>query len=558
MTTAKTFSNQNTAPQVLGKMLEDCTYRLKVNSFAQNSFFLISLGPELPPYISLDSQNFTLFITEIGRLLIKNLPNTTTLIRAVKRLGQIQKLELSFSTEPLLVKEQTPQGLNLKTLFLELSSSDLVQNLTERLNAQIELDQAYKIISVILPLEIAQGEALPYFNRFHHQLAQKSLLILSDQPYFIKYIVQHTKKWGLQPFYYSNYEMEKLKSPSRDFALAIAGPAIDPLQGLGLINRFFTPPKELKPIQIDFTQSTDLESRRLNYPFTEQELFTALIEATASPLDEVKTEAVKIFSRDLGGKNPLRIMVVDDNKLNLQVMDKILMGFGYKAKAHDNPFDAIENLKTEHFDLVFLDIQMPKMDGCQALQKVKRLKLPKEPIFVALTAKPKDEFGTSFFKLGFDDFFAKPIMPKDLKILLQKWQQSISKNREEDPSKTQNSHPKEDPLLVEDVVKSRIDLGWDFFQNAVEDLISDLARLYTVFRLHLDINQFQTIAEKAHFTKGSCANLGCYRLELALENVVQACNIEDATGCQDAISLLPEIITDTITSLQQLLTSHLK
>ena len=553
MTTTKATSNQKPEPQVLGELLEKSIRLLTEQSLAQNSFFLISLGTELPHYISIQPQKFSLFITEVGRLIIKHLPSSVTLIGGTKRIGQTQEVELSFSSESLVSVEQSPLSLELKDLYQSLLSSEFVQQLCSSLSIKTELNKAHTILLIVFPLQVAQGENLGYFNRFHHQLAHKSLLILSDQPMFTKHLVKQAKQWGLQPFYYSNSEMEQFQSLAHDFSLAIVGPVTLSNQRAVNLNRFYLEPNKAAPIQVDFSKDHRFSPKKLTYPFAREELFTALIEATTPPASEEKTEVVKIFNREQGKENPLNIMVVDDHRLNLQVMDKILLGFGYKATAHDNPFDAIENLKTEKFDLVFLDIQMPKMDGCQALVEVKSLKLAHEPIFVALTATPKDEFGQSFFELGFNDFFAKPILPKNLKDLLQKWQQIIYKQNKVESPTIQNSKPLGLPILNDEVVQSRIELGWDFFQTSVTELVSDLSTLTLRLSNALAAGQLESLAAKAHYTKGQCSNLGCYRLELALEDLSQAGAANDMGSCAKYLGQLPTIIIETTQSLNQLM-----
>jgi signal transduction histidine kinase len=113
-----------------------------------------------------------------------------------------------------------------------------------------------------------------------------------------------------------------------------------------------------------------------------------------------------------------RILVVDDNKLNLIVTKKFLEMNGAIAEVFQSGEEAIEVLKTQNFDLVLMDLQMPEMDGFQTTAVIKS-KYPTLRV-VALTAGSKEEMLSRQESALFDGYLRKPVNPDDLLDLIQK------------------------------------------------------------------------------------------------------------------------------------------
>src|SRR4030088_2752664 len=78
---------------------------------------------------------------------------------------------------------------------------------------------------------------------------------------------------------------------------------------------------------------------------------------------QVKPPVSKKLDPSMAARLPLRIMVCDDNVINQKVAQRILLQMGYKAAVTNNGREAVEALQRERFDLVFMDLQMPEMNG---------------------------------------------------------------------------------------------------------------------------------------------------------------------------------------------------
>lgn len=148
--------------------------------------------------------------------------------------------------------------------------------------------------------------------------------------------------------------------------------------------------------------------------------------------DEEESEYVKIQIPDS------RILIVDDNRVNLTVSQALLKSFGCEVVAADNAYEAVELTKNgERFDLIFMDHLMPGMDGIMATKKIHEIEGTEHstPI-IALTGNTGGGIEENFFKAGMCDFLSKPMVLKQLNAVLKKWipkgKQFVRKDPNED------------------------------------------------------------------------------------------------------------------------------
>lgn len=143
--------------------------------------------------------------------------------------------------------------------------------------------------------------------------------------------------------------------------------------------------------------------------------FTVYVQQKISTKDHVEDLPEEIVNIDLTGK---KILVVDDNKLNLKVATKLLSEFKPTLECIDNGFDTIDKIKNgEVYDLILLDIMMPKMGGLETLKKLKEIEGFNIPV-IALTADAIAGKSTKYIEAGFNDYLAKPMEKVEVKRVL--------------------------------------------------------------------------------------------------------------------------------------------
>ena len=120
-----------------------------------------------------------------------------------------------------------------------------------------------------------------------------------------------------------------------------------------------------------------------------------------------------------------RVLVVDDNLINRKVAIAMLKTFGFQLKEAASGQEAIDIVKQEDFDIIFMDHMMPEMDGIEATRIIrgylKEEQKEPQPVIVALTANALTGARETYLANGFEDFLSKPFERKQLREVLEKW-----------------------------------------------------------------------------------------------------------------------------------------
>ncbi len=119
---------------------------------------------------------------------------------------------------------------------------------------------------------------------------------------------------------------------------------------------------------------------------------------------------------------PLNILVVDDNMMNQLIATKIFEKIGYKVDVAEDGRVAVEKSNLKKYDLIFMDIQMPEMNGMDASEQIlNKLSVGVKPTIIAMTANSMAEDKEACYNVGMKDFITKPFTILQVKQMIQKW-----------------------------------------------------------------------------------------------------------------------------------------
>ena len=118
-----------------------------------------------------------------------------------------------------------------------------------------------------------------------------------------------------------------------------------------------------------------------------------------------------------------KVLLVDDNLINQKVAIRMLSKLGYEVDIAGNGLEAISALGMAPYDLIFMDMQMPEMDGITATIEIRKLEKAgrKQPVIVAMTANAMQEDRERCLAAGMDDYLAKPFHKHELSNIVEKW-----------------------------------------------------------------------------------------------------------------------------------------
>jgi len=143
----------------------------------------------------------------------------------------------------------------------------------------------------------------------------------------------------------------------------------------------------------------------------------------SAPKPEVSPQKIEVVNNP-GESKPdnedKHILVVEDNPYNQKLIIAMLEHLGYEAEVVDNGLLGVEAIENGHYDLVFMDCQMPVMDGYEATKKIRKIEEGHIPI-VAVTAHALDGDREKCIDSGMDDYMTKPFSKKDLQQMLSNW-----------------------------------------------------------------------------------------------------------------------------------------
>jgi len=205
-----------------------------------------------------------------------------------------------------------------------------------------------------------------------------------------------------------------------------------------------------------------------------------------------------------------KILVVDDDALNQRMMKVLLTREGYQVDLASNGLEAFDAIKFQHYDVVFMDLQMPVMDGIEASRRIREWENGgKHTFIVALTASYLPEAGHTLFEAGIDNYISKPFELEHIQRLLK---YSLTPRV---PIVNRPAVPAEDAAkVVLDTQKGIEQVGGDLetYKELLEDFIDGLPERLQVMQHSFANMDWAGLSRAAHNLNGIAASLGASQL----------------------------------------------
>jgi two-component system sensor histidine kinase/response regulator len=211
---------------------------------------------------------------------------------------------------------------------------------------------------------------------------------------------------------------------------------------------------------------------------------------------------------------PQNILLVEDNDLNRQMMDVMLSRRGHVVTTASNGMEALEAAKNTRFDIIFMDIQMPVMDGLEACRRIREYEGDSHhtPI-VALTAHAMQGDAMICLEAGMDDYISKPIDPQLVYQVLELGTRGISNLAPLDTTNPNGYNTVEEAPVL-DILEAlpRFENDLEVYRKFVDEIIQSLPERLESMQLDFESGRWKELSNKAHNLKGVSANLGMMQL----------------------------------------------
>ena len=257
------------------------------------------------------------------------------------------------------------------------------------------------------------------------------VLIVDDNETNLKILSAQLHRWGLTPTVFNTPEsaLESIEKGDK-YALMITDMQMPKMDGTMLISevRKHRAAKELPIIVLTSLglgrpdESLDI-SAYLTKPTKPAQLYQNISNILRGDSGSYTELITTVRTHD--NARPLNILVTEDNLLNQKVAMRMLEKLGYKADLANDGMEAVEMIEKKSYDLVLMDIQMPRMDGLTATKEIiKHFEgtTHKRPLVVGMTAHAAKEERERGLAAGMDDYLTKPIQLVKLKGVLWKIQ----------------------------------------------------------------------------------------------------------------------------------------
>ncbi|MGN7611197.1 response regulator [Magnetococcales bacterium HHB-1] len=304
--------------------------------------------------------------------------------------------------------------------------------------------------------------------------------------------------------------------------------------------------------------------------------FTLILKVTSrkkkqQKVTESKVSAQQVFERLAGSK----ILLVEDNRINQQVAKEMLEGVGLVVKIANHGQKAVQKVNQNHFDAIFMDIQMPIMDGYTATERIRQTHTEENLPIIAMTAHAMKGDRNRSLQSGMNDHITKPIDQDLLYRTLLKWIKSSEKiipQKEPPPllapslDQRQKRLPAQIPGIDLNAALLRLNNNQSLLWSILISFPQDFAAYPT--RLHQALTGKRAddplIAQNlAHTIKGAAGNLSAtalfdaaYALEMAIRQKKRAQWLPLLDQFNNALNEVLESIDALETSQQEIETQQ--
>jgi signal transduction histidine kinase/HPt (histidine-containing phosphotransfer) domain-containing protein len=370
----------------------------------------------------------------------------------------------------------------------------------------------------------AAASAPPSWQAAQPQLSGKKLLVIEDSATNQRIIRQRCETWGMTVESAAS-AADALATLSRGslydaviLDLQLPGANIPDLMDdirkqasgryvpLLLLSSIRPAGEEMRPLPAPLHGS-------IHKPIRPVQLLEALCRAmSVQLLKEKKAPVVPTLDPDLARRLPLRLLLADDNPINQKVGMSVLHKLGYRADLANNGTEVLKALEQKSYDILFLDVQMPEMDGLQAAREIcQRWPAEKRPRIIAMTGNALMGDREKCLEAGMDDYISKPVRIAELQSALERW--GPSKIRKTDTSHLARPKPPENMLdesVIEDLRSMPPSNGVSMLAELVDLFLASAPQ--RIAQISQSINDSPMLAFHAHALKSMALNLGARRI----------------------------------------------
>jgi len=311
-------------------------------------------------------------------------------------------------------------------------SNRLAEFMGSRVWFESEVGKGSTFYFAIKSTPFPDTSSLPW-NEVHSNLARKRVLVAEDNQTNQRILTHWMGKFGMHPEAVgTTHEAMALLQSGRAFDALILDLQMPDTDGFGTAESIHRLPGGLSlPILLltsthiragDPRAATSGISASVYKPIRPKQLLDALSQSIDRRKIIRKGPTDSVFDSSLASRLPLKILIADDSRVNQMVATKYLEKLGYRSEVASDGLEVIQALDRQPLDIIFLDVQMPDMDGYGAARHIRqRWSDDVRPYMIAMTGNAMQGDKEKCLAAGMDDYISKPVRINDIRTTLEHW-----------------------------------------------------------------------------------------------------------------------------------------
>lgn len=285
-------------------------------------------------------------------------------------------------------------------------------------------------------------------------------------------------------------------------------------------------------------------------PFNPHHLYEMLTENFSNLATKTQqSKALLQIDYEMASKQPLRLLLAEDNAVNQKVALKMLEKMGYRADVAGNGLEVLDALERQNYDVILMDLQMPEMDGIETTRKIRQLELSNKPRIIAMTASVMQGDRENCLEAGMDDYISKPVRIEQLQAVLRRCYQLPTeklgkRSTERLGGKTNNLSgsgkltgetqmlPPIDLAVLESLQEIQVPGEPNLLLELIDMFIGETPVKLDNLRNELQKKDFELVKRIAHNLKGSSGSLGANPMMKICGEIEQRCKNKALEGIE--------------------------
>ena len=358
-------------------------------------------------------------------------------------------------------------------------------------------------------------------NQPQAELAGLRLLVVDDNATNRKILTLQTQSWGMQVHSAaSGAQALDYLTAEEPFDLAILDMQMPDMDGVSLAAHIHAlanyrelPLVMLSSVgeQIRTKDQTEF-SAFLNKPIKQSQLYDTLVQVLTQRPVFVNISETRAFDSRLASRLPLRILLVEDVAVNQKVARQMLQRLGYRIDVANNGQEALTVLQRQSYDVVFMDVQMPEIDGLETTRRICQWST-KRPWIVAMTAHAMSGDREACLSAGMNDYISKPIRVEALVKAINRYGQ---KHQAVELCEKEPDSPPSTPVLDPQVLLSLTEMAGDDADELLTELfdsyLEDVPQRLQSIESAVVEEDTEALYKAAHALKSLSATVGATHL----------------------------------------------